>query len=154
MQQYVIIGNGVAAAGCIEGIRRVDQTGKISVISAENHPVYCRPLISYYLEGKTDLDKIGYRSPDFYDKMGCEVYYGKKAVKIDPQAKTVLLDDGTEKASVLLDKPDKGLIVEHNMWRDMIWNQANSVLCVAASEYYDPSDYIRSHDEFLRYINK
>ena len=27
--------------------------------------------------------------------MGCEVYYGKKAVKIDPQAKTVLLDDGT-----------------------------------------------------------
>lgn len=95
MQQYVIIGNGVAAAGCIEGIRRVDQTGKISVISAENHPVYCRPLISYYLEGKTDLDKIGYRSPDFYDKMGCEVYYGKKAVKIDPQAKTVLLDDGT-----------------------------------------------------------
>ena len=67
---------------------------------------------------------------------------------------TILLDDGTEKASVLLDKPDKGLIVEHNMWRDMIWNQANSVLCVAASEYYDPSDYIRSHDEFLRYINK
>ena len=67
---------------------------------------------------------------------------------------TILLDDGTEKASVLLDKPDKGLIVEHNMWRDMIWNQANSVLCVAASEYYDPSDYIRDYDQFCEYLSE
>ena len=52
MKQYVIIGNGIAAAGCIEGIRSVDRDGKITVVSKENHPVYCRPLISYYLEGK------------------------------------------------------------------------------------------------------
>ena len=49
MKHYVIIGNGVAAAGCIEGIRAVDAEGSNTVISAENHPVYCRPLISYYL---------------------------------------------------------------------------------------------------------
>ena len=55
MKSYVIIGNGVAAAGCIEGIRSVDKDTKITVISAENHPVYCRPLISYYLENKTTL---------------------------------------------------------------------------------------------------
>lgn len=58
MKSYVIIGNGVAAAGCIEGIRSVDKDTKITVISAENHPVYCRPLISYYLENKTTLDKM------------------------------------------------------------------------------------------------
>ena len=45
--QYVIIGNGVAATGCIEGIRSQDKTGRIIVISEENRPVYCRPLISY-----------------------------------------------------------------------------------------------------------
>ena len=55
MKQYVIIGNGVAAAGCIEGIRSIDSEGVITVVSAENHAVYCRPLISYYLEGKIDL---------------------------------------------------------------------------------------------------
>ena len=95
MKQSVIIGNGVAAAGCIEGIRSVDQAGKITVISEENHPVYCRPLISYYLEGKTDLERMNYRETDYYEKMGAEVLYGKKAVKVDPDAKTVLLDDGT-----------------------------------------------------------
>ena len=31
--EYVIIGNGVAAVGCIEGIRSVDKTAPIVVIS-------------------------------------------------------------------------------------------------------------------------
>lgn len=94
MKQYVIVGNGVAAAGCIEGIRSVDRDGRITVISGENHPVYCRPLISYYLEGKTDPARMRYREADFYEKMGCQVRYGKKATAIDCGAKTVTLDDG------------------------------------------------------------
>lgn len=96
MKQYVIIGNGVAAVGCIEGIRSMDADGKITVVSEENHAVYCRPLISYYLENKTNLEKMNYRSDDFYEKMGCEVLYGRKAVRIDSIDKKVILDDGTE----------------------------------------------------------
>ncbi|MCQ2449578.1 MAG: FAD-dependent oxidoreductase [Clostridia bacterium] len=95
MQQYVIIGNGVAAAACIEGIRSTDSVGAITVVSTENHPVYCRPLISYYLEDRTDTERMRYRDADFYEKNGCTVLYGKTAVKIDKDAKTVSLDDGT-----------------------------------------------------------
>ncbi len=95
MKQYVIIGNGVAATGCIEGIRSADSESKIVVVSEEKHAVYCRPLISYYLEGKTDLERMKYRSDDYYEKMGCEVIYGKKAVKINNDEKTVVLDDNT-----------------------------------------------------------
>lgn len=95
MKRYVIIGNGVAATGCIEGIRSVDTDGKITVISEEGHPVYCRPLISYYLEGKTDLERMNYRPADFYEKNGCDMLYGKKATKIDNEAKLVMLDDGS-----------------------------------------------------------
>ena len=58
MSNYVIIGNGTAAVGCIEGIRSVDQDGQITVISKENHKVYSRPLISYLLEGKTDVERM------------------------------------------------------------------------------------------------
>ncbi|MBQ8782532.1 MAG: NAD(P)/FAD-dependent oxidoreductase [Clostridia bacterium] len=96
MKQYVIIGNGVAAAGCIEGIRSVDKDSKITVVSEENHPVYCRPLISYYLENKTDPERMNYRSTDFYEKMGCDVFYGKKVIRIDADSKKVVLDDGAE----------------------------------------------------------
>ena len=96
MKRYVIIGNGVAAAGCIEGIRSADQTGEITVISEEKHPVYCRPLISYYLEGKTALERMGYRSENFYDKNKVSVLYGRTATHIIPDSKKVELDDGTE----------------------------------------------------------
>ena len=96
MKQYVIIGNGVAAVGCIEGIRSVDKDSKITVVSEENHPVYCRPLISYYLENKTDPERMNYRGADFYEKMGCDVFYGKKVIQINTDSKNVVLDDGAK----------------------------------------------------------
>ncbi|MBQ8921332.1 MAG: NAD(P)/FAD-dependent oxidoreductase [Oscillospiraceae bacterium] len=94
MKRYVIIGNGVAAAGCIEGIRSVEQESDITVISAEQHPVYCRPLISYYLEKKTDLQRMHYRAPSFYADNGVKVLYGKRAVKIDADTRQITLDSG------------------------------------------------------------
>lgn len=95
MKQYVIIGNGVAAAGCVEGIRSVDKVGTITVVSEEPHAVYCRPLISYYLERKTTLPKMQYRSDDYYEKMNCRVLLGRRAVRILKDTNEVELDDGT-----------------------------------------------------------
>lgn len=64
----------------------------------------------------------------------------------------IILDNGKERASVMLDDPSKGLLVEHSLWREMVWHIDNSVLCVAASEYYDENDYIRNYEDFLGYI--
>ena len=95
MKNYVIIGNGVAATGCIEGIRNTDKDSKITVISEEKYAVYARPLISYYLEGKTTIEKMNYRSKCFYEENNCDVIYGKKAVSVDDKARNVTLDDQT-----------------------------------------------------------
>ena len=94
MNKYIIIGNGTAAIGTAEGIRSCDSEGEITIISEENRPAYCRPLISYYLENKTTLSRMNYRSEDFYEKNNCKVLYGQKAVKIDPEKKMVTLSDG------------------------------------------------------------
>lgn len=94
MEKYLVIGNGVAAVGCIEGIRSVDKESPIVVVSEENHPVYCRPLISYYLEEKTDLQKMMYRPADFYEKNGCKVYYGAKVTALNTESKEASLDNG------------------------------------------------------------
>ena len=95
MRRYVIIGNGIAAVNCIECIRSVDAKGRITVVSEETHPAYCRPLISYLLDGRTDQKRMQYRDPDFYDRMGCEMLYRRKAVRIDREDKKVELLDGT-----------------------------------------------------------
>ena len=91
--KYVIIGNGPAAVSCIDGIRSVDNEGKITVISKEAHPAYFRPLISYYLEGKSKAENISCRPADFYEKNGCEVITGE-AVAIDKDNQSVTLDNG------------------------------------------------------------
>ena len=94
MKQYVIIGNGAAAIGCIEGIRSRDRNSDIIVVSQENRPAYCRPLISYYLEGKAHTERMSIRPDSFYEDMGCEVLYGVSAVRLDSKAKGVVLSDG------------------------------------------------------------
>lgn len=66
----------------------------------------------------------------------------------------MILDDGKNRETVTLDNPSKGLILTPGLWREMIWNEKNSILCVAASEYYDPDEYIRDYDSFLTYRKK
>lgn len=94
MKQYVIVGGGVAAVGCIEGIRTIDKESKIIMITNEGCPVYCRPLISYYLQGKTNFEKMKYRPDDFYTENNCELVYGN-VVKINNADNSVLLDNGS-----------------------------------------------------------
>lgn len=94
MSRYVIIGNSAAAIGCVEGIRQMDKTSSITLVSAEPHFTYSRPLISYLLWGKTDEERMKYRPADFYEKNRCRFLPGKTVVKISPQEKTVTLEDG------------------------------------------------------------
>lgn len=93
MKKYVIIGGGAASVGCIEGIRSVDTEGEIVLVSGEGRPVYCRPLISYYLQGRTKLENMSYRPDDFYEKNGCRLIYAR-ALSVDPASHSVRLSDG------------------------------------------------------------
>ena len=94
MKRYVIIGGGVAGVNCIEGIRGADPDGEITLLSAEPVSNYGRPLISYYLEGKTDIGRMSYRGADFYERMGVRALHGVTAERIDPAAHCVALSDG------------------------------------------------------------
>lgn len=92
--RYVIIGNSIAATGCIEGIRRVDTEGEIIVISEEPYSVYSRPLISYWLSGKIGDNDIFYRPGDFYRKNQVKLISGVKATRVDFDGKEVFLETG------------------------------------------------------------
>lgn len=66
----------------------------------------------------------------------------------------ILLDNGTEKKIVPLEKPYEGLYIANNIWREMYDFSPDAVLLVFASELYNEQDYIRDYDEFLKFINK
>ena len=94
--KYVIIGNSTAAIGGIEGIRSLDHESEITLVATEKHHTYCRPLISYLLYGKTDLERMKYRSDNFYEKNGVKALLGETTVKIDRENKKVVLESGKE----------------------------------------------------------
>jgi dTDP-4-dehydrorhamnose 3,5-epimerase-like enzyme len=67
---------------------------------------------------------------------------------------TIILDNGTSRENVRLDSPSSALFIRQGIWREMIWNRKNSVLCVAASDHYDEEDYIRDYDVFIKLVDE
>lgn len=88
---YVIIGNGVAGIHAAETIRQFDPNGKITMISDEVFPPYCRPMISMVLEGVVPPEKLPIRSSSFYEELKIEPVLGKRvsAVDLDNRAVSV-----------------------------------------------------------------
>ena len=64
---------------------------------------------------------------------------------------SVVVDDGTRREEVLLDRPSIGLYIPAGIWGIQYKYSSNGTLLVFASEYYDASDYIRNYDEFLKF---
>lgn len=64
----------------------------------------------------------------------------------------VVLKDGTEEITVTLNKPDKGLLINNNIWRELENFSSGAVCMVLASQPYTEEDYIREYKEFLKYI--
>ncbi len=62
----------------------------------------------------------------------------------------VVLDDGFEKKRFHLNRSYFGLYVCPMMWRELDNFSSGSVCLVLASELFDPDDYYRDHDLFLK----
>ena len=65
----------------------------------------------------------------------------------------VLLDDGKIKQKIMLNKPNKGLLIPTGVWRELDNFSSGAVCLVLASDVFDESDYIRDYDEFIESIN-
>lgn len=61
----------------------------------------------------------------------------------------VILKDGEIEKKVVLNKPDKGLLIKNNTWRELENFSSGAVCLVLASEVFEESDYIRDYEEFL-----
>ncbi len=64
----------------------------------------------------------------------------------------VVLKDGKSKEIITLNRPDKGLLIENNIWRELENFSSGSVCLVLASEEFSEDDYIRSYKEYLSFV--
>ena len=66
----------------------------------------------------------------------------------------LLLENDTGREEIELSDPSVGVVIDKPTWREMLWLQKDSVLCVAASDYFEVEDYIRDYEEFKKYIGR
>lgn len=118
-----------------------NDTGALSFIEAERHVPFPIQRIYY----------IYHSSPNAH--RGFHAHKALRQLLICAHGEIeVILDDGTERRTEILNDPSVGLFVLENIWHEMIWKQKDSVLLVLASNYYNESDYIRDYDDFLKHI--
>jgi len=65
----------------------------------------------------------------------------------------VLIDDGYNKKTVSLNRPYYGLHIVPGIWRELLNFSSGAICLVLASHHYDPDDYIRDYNNFLKYKN-
>ncbi len=64
----------------------------------------------------------------------------------------LVLNDGKDIKNIILNRPDVGLFIGKNIWREMKNFSYGAKLLVLASDFYNEKEYIRNYDEFLRIV--
>ena len=89
---YLIVGGGMAADSAARGIRQVDPTAPIGLLSRESDPPYNRPPLSKGLWKKTPLSRI-WRGTE---KLDVQLHLGRTVTALDPALHRVTDDLGEE----------------------------------------------------------
>lgn len=87
---YLIIGGGMTGASAVTGIKDVDPSGSIGLISAERHAPYDRPPLTKGLWKDASIDEIWREMQE----EGVTLHLGRVAVSVDVAGKSVQDDQG------------------------------------------------------------
>ena len=92
--KYVIVGASLAGATAAITLRDEGADGTVTLIGAEHEPPYERPPLSKaYLRGDVPFDTALVRPAAFYAEHRIETLFGTRAMRIDPSARFVELED-------------------------------------------------------------
>ena len=65
----------------------------------------------------------------------------------------VILEDGTQKKSIHLNRPHKGLLIPPGIWRELENFSSGSICLVVNSGEFKEEDYMRDKNQFLNFKN-
>ncbi len=120
----------------------VDQRGNLAVIEGETLPFEFKRV--YYL---FDVPSDAHRGGHAHKEQ-------KEFLVAISGSFEVVLDDGRNKKSVRLNKPDKGLLITTGIWRELGDFSSGAICLVFSSDTFLESDYIREYSDFKNIIDK
>jgi UDP-2-acetamido-3-amino-2,3-dideoxy-glucuronate N-acetyltransferase len=63
---------------------------------------------------------------------------------------SLVVDDGGQRAEIILNQPGLGVHVRPMIWTVLYRHTEDAMVLTFADQHYDPADYIRDYDEFLK----
>ncbi len=119
-----------------------DRRGNLSVIEGETIPFASKRV--YYL----------YDVPGG-SKRGGHAHKEQKEFLIALSGSfDVVVKDGNTQKIITLNRPNFGLLIEKEIWRELENFSSGSVCLVLASDEFDEEDYIRDYAEFELFKNR
>ena len=117
----------------------LDERGNLSFVEQENHIPFVikRTYWIYDVPGGENRGGHAYRKNEEF------------IVSLSG-AFDVILTDGKKNLSFQLNRSYYGLYVPKGWWREMRNFSTNSFCLILSSTKYDPNDYVRDYDEFLK----
>ena len=93
--RVVVIGNGIAGFSAASTIRRLDEQCEITMIARERTPLYSACVLPDYISGKIARDHTFVITNEDYSKRHIRTYFDSEVKEIDPQGRSLTLDDGS-----------------------------------------------------------
>ncbi|WP_295739719.1 FdtA/QdtA family cupin domain-containing protein [uncultured Helicobacter sp.] len=121
---------------------KLDKRGKLIALESNKNLPFAIKRVYYIYDTLPDAER-GFHAHKQLEQL---------VVAMDGACEFVL-DDEKKRGSVWLNRPDVGLYIGKNMWREMRNFSYGCKLMILASDYYDESEYIRDYDEFLRSVS-
>lgn len=118
-----------------------DPRGNLSVIEGDAIPFVIKRV--YYL----------YDVPSGAERGGHAHKEQKEFIIAVSGSFDVILNDGLSKKTFTLNRPNKGLFVPTQVWRELRNFSSGAVCLVVSSGEFDEEDYIRDYDEFIKNLS-
>ena len=117
-----------------------DRAGNITVVEDWHLPFPLKRI--YYL----------YDVPGGADR-GAHAHYEMQSIIVAASGSfDVILDDGINKRSITLNRPYYGIHIPPGIWKELINFSSGAIALNLVSTNYDPEDYIRDYDNFLKFL--
>ncbi|MBR3033384.1 MAG: FdtA/QdtA family cupin domain-containing protein [Clostridiales bacterium] len=136
-----------------------DTVAGCKVIRIKTIPTISAGELSFFEASKDipfDIKRIYYISkvPEGV-RRGFHAHKTLKQVLFCPYGRIQLVLENKDcREEIELSDPSVGVVISQPTWREMLWIQKDSVLVVAASDFYSVDDYIRDHEDFRAFISE
>ena len=118
------------------------EKGNLSILDKENNLPFDIKRIFYVYDIKKNIERGGHA----HNKLKQFIWAINGVIEVKSISR-----EGVKK-SFLLDNPNIGLFIPELTWTSQHIKSDNTIYCVAASNYYDESEYLRNWEEFQNLI--